>query len=388
METSFSLSEAQREFQALARRVADEYLRPLAVEYERTGTQLPKEVVKGLGERGMLGLDIPESYGGKGLDTLSVGVVLEQIAHGWFAATGYCAALGAAPILHAGTEDVKQRYLPGVADGSLTVAFALSEAGAGTDAGQLQLRARPDGDGYVLNGSKIYITNASVADLFVIFARTGEKDSGSRGVSVFAVEAGTPGLSVGQRFETLGHRCSQIWEVNLDDCRVPAEALIGPEGEGFKYVREGFSRNRALYACRVLGVAQAALDYAIEYVSERETFGLPIGSRDSVRMRCARMAMDLEAARQLSYAAAAAQDDPDRSANDRNHIASMAKAVSADVCERITREAVQLLGGAGYTADHPVERYFRDSKLFTIGDGSSEIMEHVVARSLFRVPAH
>ena len=379
--TNYRLTDEQRRLKQAARDFAQEELLPIASRVERAGEPLPREALALMAERGFMGLDIPEAYGGLGLDTLTCAIILEEISAVWFSAGTYPATLLTGPLLFAGTEEQQNKYLPKVASGELITAFALTETDAGSDAASIQTFAERDGDDWVINGRKIYITNGGRADLIVLFARTEKDAPRGGGISLFLIEQGTPGFSVGQTYETIAHTANPIAELLFDDCRVPNSRLMGAPGEGFRYIQVGFAKTRAIYGARCAGVAQGALDYALSYMQTREQFGQPLSSFQALRFRAAELAARIEAGRQLSYhAAVLAEDETD----DAPTAASMAKMVASDVCTEVTQQAVQFLGGHGLTKDHPVERFYRETKLFQIGDGSSEMLRLLVSRHLNR----
>ena len=285
--------------------------------------------------------------------------------------------LATGPLLAAGSTAQKMRYLPGICQGRMVPAFALTEAAGGSDAASITTRASRDGADYVLNGQKIFITNAHRADILIVFARSGTGEPRGKGISIFLVEKGTKGLMIGQRFKTLAHTANPIWEVIFDDCRIPRENLIGAEGEGFAYIQRDFAKIRAAYGSRCVGVSQAAIDYALQYAVERKQFQQPIASFQGIRFKVAELITKIEAARQLSYRAAVLTDMGDA---DAAVAASMAKIFASAVAVEVTSEALQIMGGHGFICDHPLERYYREAKLFQIGDGTSEVLKLLVSR--------
>jgi len=377
--TNYRLTDEQRRLKCAAREFAQEELLPIATRIERAGEPLPREVLALMAERGFMGLDIPVEYGGLGLDTLSCAIILEEVCTVWFSAGTYPVTLLTGPLLFAGTKEQQDKYLPKVANGELITAFALTETEAGSDAASIQTFAERDGDHWVINGRKIYITNGGRADLIVLFARTEKDAPRGGGISLFLIERETPGFSVGQTYETIAHTANPIAELVFDDCRVPNSSLMGMPGEGFRYIQVGFAKTRAIYGARCAGVAQGALDYALSYMQIREQFGQPLSSFQALRFRAAELAARIEAGRQLSYHAAVLAEDE---TPDAPTAASMAKMVASDVCTEVTQQAVQFLGGHGLTKDHPVERFYRETKLFQIGDGSSEMLRLLVSRHL------
>ena len=285
--------------------------------------------------------------------------------------------LATGPIIVAGTNEQKQRILPAICRGELVTAFALTEPAGGSDAASIQTFAARDGDDYVINGTKFFITNAHRADVIVVFARTDKTAMRGAGISIFLVDKGTPGLVIGQRFRTMGHSANPIWEVVFDNCRIPAANLLGEEGAGFRYLQNDFAKIRAAYGARCVGVSQWAMDYALRYAQERIQFGQAVSSFQGVRFKVADIITKIEAARQLSYRAAVIADRGDAQAP---AAASMAKHFASDICLEATSEAIQIMGGHGYTVDHPLERMFREVKLFQIGDGTSEMLRILISR--------
>lgn len=373
----YQLTEEQRDLRQAAHRYGREVLAPRAMEVERDGTDFPSDVLRQMAELGFLGLDIPQEYGGQGFDTLTSAVLLEEISGAWFSAGSYAMTLATGPILAAGTEEQKRRYLPALCRGEIVTAFALTEPTGGSDAASIRTFARRDGSDYVLNGTKFFITNGHRADLVVVFARTRKDAPRGEGISIFLVEKGTPGFSVGQRFRTMGHTANPIWELRFEDCRVPAGSLIGEEGQGFRYLQRDFAKIRAVYGSRCVGVSQWAMDYALRYAQDRIVFGKPVASFQGVRFQVADLLTKIEAARQLSYRAAVIAD---RNSPEASAAASMAKHFAANVCLEATSEAIQIMGAYGYTVDHPLERMFREVKLFQIGDGTSEALRILISR--------
>jgi alkylation response protein AidB-like acyl-CoA dehydrogenase len=375
--STYALTQDQLDLRKATRTFAAEVLAPAAMETERTGRDFPSDVLKTMGQLGFLGLDIPKEYGGQGFDTLTAAVILEEMSGGWFSAASYAMTLASGPILAAGSDEQRRQVLPGMCRGELVTAFALTEPEGGSDAASLRTTATRDGSDYVIRGTKIFITNAHRADVVVAFVRTQPSAERGSGISIFLVEKGTKGLSIGQRFRTLGHSANPISEVVFDDCRVPARSLLGEEGKGFDYIRRDFAKIRAVYGARAVGVAQAAIDYALAYALQRNQFGQPIASHQGMRFKIADLVTKIEAARQLSYRAAVIADEngPDAPA-----AASMAKHFASDVAMEATSDAIQLMGGHGYLADHPLERLYREVKLFQIGDGTSEMLRILISR--------
>ena len=376
---AFRLDEDQRTFRDVVRRICEERIAPRAAEIDATA-EFPHDVRAVLAENGLLGLHIPEAYGGGEADAITFAVLIEEIAR-------VCASsslipgvqkLGTMPLLLAAGEEQKKAWLPPLAAGEELISYCLSEAGSGSDAAGMASTARRDGDSYVLNGTKVWITGASVADAFVVTAKT-DPDAGPRGISMFYVRADDPGLSIGKKEDKLGIRGSPTCQVHLDDCRVPADRLIGAEGEGLKIALRALDHTRLTIGAQAVGIAQGAIDVAAAYVREREQFGKPIGAFQGVSFMLADMAVETEAARQLVYTAAAKADRGD---GDLTLFSAYAKLKAGDVAMKVTTDAVQLLGGYGYTKDYPVERFMRDAKITQIYEGTQQIQRVVIARQL------
>jgi alkylation response protein AidB-like acyl-CoA dehydrogenase len=375
---AYELSQDHRALRDAARKFAQDVLHPASMETEKAGRDFPSDLLRQMGELGLLGLDIPAEYGGQGFDTLTCGVILEEISAKWFSAASYGMTLSTGPILFAGSEAQKQHVLPRLCRGEIVTAFALTEPDGGSDAAAIKTFARRDGDDYVINGTKMYITNAHRADVIVLFARTDANAARGHGISIFLVDKGTRGLIPGERYRTLGHQANGISEIVFDDCRIPRANLVGEEGKGFAYIQRGFATKvRAVYGARCVGVAQGAIDYALQYANERRQFGQTVASFQGNRFKVADMLSKIEAARHLSYRACVLADQETEEAA---VAASMAKHFASNVCMEATSEAIQLMGGHGYVGDHPLERYYREAKLFQIGDGTSEVLRLLISR--------
>jgi len=375
---TYELTSEQLALRDAARKFAREVLHPVSMETEKAHRDFPSELLLQMGRLGYLGLDIPAEYGGQGLDTLSCGVILEEFSSRWFSAASYPMTLATGPILFAGTEEQKRHVMPRLCRGEIVTAFALTEPDGGSDAASIKTHARRDGDDYVINGRKIFITNAHRADVLVVFVRTDPKAARGGGISIFLIDKGTKGLVIGERYRTLGHQANGISEVIFEDCRVPKRALVGEEGKGFTYIQRGFATKvRAVYGARCVGVAQGAMDYALQYANERRQFGQAVAAHQGNRFKVADLLSKIEAARHLSYRACVLAEREDEQGT---VAASMAKHFGSNVCMEATSEAIQLMGGHGYIADHPLERYYREAKLFQIGDGTSELLRLLVSR--------
>ena len=323
---------------------------------------------------------IPAEYGGAGADALATAIVIEEVARAC-ASTSLIPAvnkLGTMPLLLSGSPEIKQRYLPRVASGDAMFSYCLSEPEAGSDAAALRTKAEPDGDGWVLNGVKRWITNAGVSELYTVFAVT-TPGAGARGISAFVVERTDPGVSFGAPEKKLGIKGSPTREVYLDNVRVGPERMIGAEGTGFRTAMRTLDHTRVTIAAQAVGVAQGALDYALDYAQERKQFGKPIADQQGLQFMLAEMGMKVEAARQLTYAAAGRSE---RNDPDLTFFGAAAKCFASDVAMEVTTNAVQVLGGYGFTRDYPVERMMRDAKITQIYEGTNQVQRIVMARQL------
>jgi alkylation response protein AidB-like acyl-CoA dehydrogenase len=345
--------------------------------------RFPSDTIAKMADLGFLGIPIPEAYGGVGADLLSYILAIEEISRHCGATALTLAAhtsLASLPILHFGTEAQKRRYLPDLASGHKLGAFGLTEPQAGSDAGGTRTTARRDGDAYAINGGKIYITNASHAGVYVITARTGPESSGTRGISSFIVERGTPGLTVGKKEEKLGLRGSDTCTLFFADCRVPAENRLGEEGEGFHNFMKTLDGGRIGIGAMGAGIGQAALDVALAYARQRRAFGKSIAELGAIQEKLANMALAVRSSRILVYEAARLR----MAGRPHTVESSMAKLYASEASARIAKDAIQILGGNGYSREYPVERFYRDAKLLEIGEGTSEIQRLVIARSLLK----
>lgn len=374
----FTLSEEQQMVRDTAREFADKELAPNAGRWDKE-LHFPKEAIEQAAELGFLGVTIPEAYGGSQLGNVTLCMLLEEINRGC-ASTGVTISvhnsLFCSPIVKHGTEDQKQRYLPKMATGDWLGGYALSEAGAGSDAAGLRCAATRDGDDWILEGSKLWITSGSVADVFIIFVRTGEDRVG--GISAFIVEKTMEGFGVGKKEEKLGIRASPTTELVLDKVRVPAANMLGAEGAGFKIALDTLDGGRLGIASQSLGIGRACLEASIQYANEREQFGRPIGRFQAVQWKISDMATALDAARLLTWRAA---DLRDRKLSCTRE-AAQAKLLASRTANDAAREAVQIHGGAGYTREFPVERYMRDARITEIYEGATDIQRLVIARNL------
>ncbi len=377
----FTLTDEQRMIQETAREFADREIAPVADRHNREG-KFPLEIVKKLGKMGFLGMAVPEQYGGTAAGNLSLVMALEEINR-------VCASTGVtmsvqnslvnAPLLHWGSEELKNKYLPKLATGEHLGAYALSEPGSGSDAAGLVTSAVRDGDEFVLNGTKNFITTGAEADVVLLMART-DASHKTRGITAFIVDARTPGYAVGKKEEKLGLRASSTVQLIFEDARVPASNVLGEVGQGFKIAMHTLDGGRIGIAAQGVGIAQACLDASIKYAGEREAFDQLIGKFQAVQFKIADMAMRIEAARLLVYNAARLKDE----GKPHGKEAAMAKLFASETANSAAREAVQIHGGAGYLEDFPVERYFRDARITEIYEGTSEIQRIVIARHVLK----
>jgi alkylation response protein AidB-like acyl-CoA dehydrogenase len=375
------LSDEQREIRELVRTLTREQIAPRAADIDSSG-EFPWDMVELLREHEIFGLAFDEQYGGSGAGALMLLVAVEEISKA-DATVGLILAvqeLSSLAVRLAGSDAQKDRFLPRVASGEWIAAYALTEPGSGSDAAAMRTEARREGDAYVLNGSKRFITNAGVAQLYTVFAKT-DPSAGHDGISCFMVEADSPGFEVGRIEPKLGIKGSTTGELFFDDCRIPAENLVGEEGEGFKVAMRVLDRSRPGIAAQALGIAQGATDYALEYAQTRETMGMPIVQHQLIAAKLADMETKCEAARGLLYKVGLMidEDAPELTKN-----SAMAKLVCSDVAMEVTVEAVQILGGYGYIKEYPVERMMRDAKITQIYEGTNEIQRLVIAREMVR----
>jgi alkylation response protein AidB-like acyl-CoA dehydrogenase len=379
MDHLYYLTDDQRATRDLAREIARERIAPLAAHVDETG-EYPHEQVKLLGQQGLMGLHIPEAYGGSAVGALGFCLAAEEIA--WACASTstifLVQNLGGYPIIFAGSEDQKRRYLPRLATGEMTAAFSLSEAGAGSDAAAMTCRAVRRGDRYVLNGSKMWVTNGSHAGVITVFATT---DPGKRakGVTALLVEPGMAGFTVGKNERKLGIHGSPTVALHFSDCEVPVANRLGEEGEGFRLAMRTLEQSRPTIAAQAVGIAQAALDAAVAYAKERRAFDQPIAAFQGLQFMLADMAMAVHASRLVVHHAAALID---HGVGGTAFEASTAKCLASDTAMKVATDAVQILGGYGYTREFPVERFMRDAKVTQIYEGTNQIQRVVIAQHL------
>lgn len=377
----FQLTKTQQLFKQMIREFAETEVKPLAAEVDET-ERFPMETVKKMAKLGLFGIYIPKNYGGAGGDHIMYTIAVEELSR-VCATTGVIlsahTSLCAAPILMHGTEEQKMKYLPKLASGEWIGAFGLTEPNAGTDASAQQTTAVPDGDDYILNGSKIFITNAGYADVYVIATMT-DKSLGNKGITTFIVEANTPGFSIGKKEQKMGIRGSSTCELIFENCRVPKANLLGKIGGGFKVAMMTLDGGRIGIASQALGIAQGALDETVKYTKERKQFGRSISQFQNTQFQMADLATKVEAARLLVRKAAFNEEKGIPFSAD----AAMAKLFAAETAMEVTTKAVQFHGGYGYTREYPVERMMRDAKITEIYEGTSEVQRMVIASKLFK----
>lgn len=375
----FTLSKEHEMARSLFREFAQKEVKPLAVEVDET-EQFPKETTRKMQAQGFLGIPVPKEFGGQGCDTLTYVLCVEELSK-VCATTGVIVSahtsLCAEPIKKFGTPAQKEKYLVPLANGNKLGAFGLTEPNAGTDASGQQTKAVLNGDHYILNGSKIFITNGKEADIYIVFAMT-DKSKGTRGISAFIVEKDFPGFTFGTKEKKMGIRGSSTYELIFTDCVVPKENLLGEEGKGFGIAMQTLDGGRIGIAAQALGIAAGALEATIAYVKERKQFGKPIAAFQNTQFQLADMATKVEAARMLVYRAALAKDTQKKFSVE----AAMAKLYASEVAMEVTTKAVQLHGGYGYTREYEVERMMRDAKITEIYEGTSEVQRMVISASL------
>lgn len=373
------LTEEQRMVRDMARSFAQERLAPTAAERDRTGA-FPADELREMGELGLLGMTVPEEWGGAGTDYVSYALAVEEIAAGDGAISTIMSvhnSVGCTPILNYGTQAQKERFLRPMVRGEAIGCFCLTEPQAGSDAAAIKTRARRDGDHWVLNGSKQFITSASKASVAIVFAVT-DAQAGKRGISAFIVPTDTPGYVVARKEDKLGQTCSDTCLVTFEDCRVPADLMLGKEGDGYRIALANLEGGRIGIASQSVGMARSALEHALRYAQERQSFGTAIINHQAVSFRLADMATRVEAARQLVLNAAAMRDAGVPCLKE----ACMAKLFASEMAERVCSDAIQIHGGYGYLKDFPVERIYRDVRVCQIYEGTSDIQRLVIARAL------
>lgn len=377
----YFLTEDQLEMQEIARRIAEERMKPVSEQYDKDGT-FPWDIVEVMRQSDLFAILVPEEYDGISGMVMDLAVVTEELCTVdagislAFGATG----LGMYPILLAGSEEQKQKYLPQIAAGEQLAAFALTEANAGSDASAIETTARKDGDHYILNGTKQWITNGGEAGIYTVFAMT-DRSRGARGASCFIVEKDTPGFSFGKKEDKMGIRASSTRELIFEDCRIPKENLVGREGTGFITAMKVFDKSRPMVGAQAIGVARGAFEAAARYSKERRQFGQPISSFQAVQFMLADMATQIEAARALVFQTARMIDSGARRYAKES---AMCKYFASDVAMKVTVDAVQILGGYGYMKEYPVEKMMRDAKILQIYEGTNQIQRGIVASNLLK----
>ncbi|NUT38374.1 MAG: acyl-CoA dehydrogenase [Thermoactinospora sp.] len=377
----FELNDDQQLFRRTVREFVDKEIVPVAAEWEREG-RYPTEIVERFKEMGLFGMTVPASYGGLELDRVSFALVFEEIARGWMGVAGVLGShsLSAWMIAQHGTEEQKDRYLADLAAGVRRTGIALTEPGAGTDLQGIQTRAVLDGDHYVINGTKTWITNARHADPMPVLVKTSQETPAHRGMSILLVEAGTPGYVVSRDLPKLGYKGTETCEISLQDVRVHRSQLLGGvEGRGMQQALSALELGRVNIAARAVGVAQCAFDAALAYARERQAFGRPIGDFQAIQLKLADMATEIQAARLMTYWAASRSETGAVNAE-----AAMAKYFASEVALKTTMEAMRVHGGYGYSQEFVVERLYRDAPLMAIGEGTNDVQRMVIARELLK----
>lgn len=378
---NYLLSDEQKMIQELARKIAEEKIRPLAARYDAE-EKFPWEIIKVIAESDLFAIFVPEEYGGTSGGVLDLCIATEEFSRAC-GATAVCyaaSALGTFPIILFGSEEQKKKYLPDLAKGVKVAAFAVTEPEAGSDASAIKTTAVKKGNHYVLNGTKHFITNGGEAETYTVIAMT-DKTKGARGASAFIVEKGTPGFTFGKKEEKLGIRAAVTRELIFNDCKIPKENLLGKEGMGFIVTMKTFDKSRPGVAAQALGIAQGALEAAAKYARQRVQFGKAISSFQGIQWMLADMATEVEAARALVYAAARTIDAGDTNISKAS---AMSKLYASDVAMKVTTDAVQIFGGYGYMKDYPVEKYMRDAKITQIYEGTNQIQRNIIALQLIK----
>ena len=377
----YLFTEEQKMVKDLAKQVADEKIRPVAAEYDEK-EEFPWPVVKIMADSDLFGVYIPEKYGGTGGGILDLCIATEELskACGGIALALAATALGTLPIMLFGNDAQKEKYLPDIAKGKKLAAFAITEPEAGSDASSIKTQAKKEGDHYILNGTKQWVTNGGDAEVYVVIAIT-DKKKGARGASALIVEKGTPGFEFGKKEKKLGIRASSTRELIFTDCKVPKENLMGREGMGFIVAMKTFDTSRPGVAAQAVGIAQGALDHAVKYAHGRKQFGQSISSFQGIQFMLADMATQVEAARALVYASAKMVDAGIKNVSKAS---AMSKLFASDVAMKVTTDALQIFGGYGYMRDYPIEKYMRDAKITQIYEGTNQIQRNVIALQLIK----
>lgn len=377
----YLLTDEQKMIRDLAHKIAEEKIRPVAAKYDQS-EEYPWDVIKVIAASDLFGLFIPEEYGGLSVNVLNLCLATEEFSRacGGIAVCYAASALGTFPIVLFGNEVQKKRYLPDLAKGRKVAAFAVTEPEAGSDASAIKTTAKKEGDYYVLNGLKHFITNGGDAEVYVVIAMT-DKTKGARGASAFIVEKGTPGFTFGKKEDKFGIRASSTRELIFTDCKIPKENLISKEGMGFIVTMRTFDMSRPGVAAQALGIAQGALELAVKYAKERHQFGKSISSFQGIQWMLADMATEVEAARALVYSTARMVD---AGIKDVARESAMAKMYASDVAMKVTVDALQIFGGYGYMKDYPIEKYVRDAKITQIYEGTNQIQRSIIALKLIK----
>ena len=385
--TTSTPEEARTQIVNMVRDFVRRDVEPVADRLDREDI-VPHDLIDKMKDLGLFGITVPEEYGGLGLDYTTFASIFEELSKGFMSISG---AIGTHHILtyvltHFGTEEQKRHFLPDLASGKKRGGLALTEPSGGTDVANLQTTADKDGEEYVINGTKMFITNGRYGDSFLLLARTDRTaEPKHSGISAFVVEKGDPGFKVGRDLDKMGYRGLDTCELIFEDFRVPSENLVGEvEGKGFAQVMSGLETGRINIAARAVGVAQAAFNASIRYSQQRQTFGVPISQHQAIQLKLSDMATKIQAARLLTYDAAAKKDQGERADLEAN----MAKLFASEVCQEVTLEALRIHGGYGYIKESPVERYYRDAPLMIVGEGTNEILRVVIARQLLRRPEY
>jgi len=377
----YLLTDEQKMIQELAHKIAEEKIKPVAAKYDES-EEYPWDIIKIIADAGLFGLFIPEEYGGMSTNVLNLCIATEELSRacGGIAVCYAASALGTFPIVLFGNEEQKKKYLPALASGKKVAAFGITEPEAGSDASAIKTTARKEGNHYILNGLKHFITNGGDAEVYTVIAMTDET-RGARGASAFIVEKGTPGFTFGKKEDKLGIRASSTRELVFTDCKIPKENLLSKEGMGFIVTMKTFDISRPGVAAQALGIAQGALDVAVKYSKERIQFGKSISSFQGIQWMLADMATQVEAARALVYACAR---EIDAGVKDVAKDSAMAKMYASDVAMKVSTDAVQILGGYGYMKDYPAEKYMRDAKITQIYEGTNQIQRNIIALQLIK----
>jgi alkylation response protein AidB-like acyl-CoA dehydrogenase len=378
---NYLLTDEQKMIKELAHKIAEEKVRPVAAKCDKT-EEFPWDVLKVIAESDLFGLFIPAEYGGLGVSVFNLCLATEELSRacGGIAVCYAASALGTFPIVLFGNDEQKKKYLPDLAKGTKLAAFGLTEPGAGSDASAIKTTARKEGDYYVLNGTKHFITNGGEAETYTVIAMT-DKTKGARGASAFIVEKGTKGFTFGKKEDKLGIRASATQELVFNECKVPKANLLGKEGMGFIVTMRTFDMSRPGVAAQALGIAQGALEIAAKYSKQREQFGKPICANQGIRWMLADMATEIEASRGLVYACARAVDAGDK---DIASASAMAKLYASDTAFKVCDMALQIHGGYGYMKDYPIEKYLRDAKITQIYEGTNQIQRDIIGLSIIK----